>query len=182
MTTSIKYGRGSKLKPQEIINLERYIDKKIKNSSNELFEIFNKHSRKLNDVESQIDNLKQQLNKNETDHKEMSDKIDNISTSLTEIINVRVNGCVGFKEVITQLYRLTADKRTKKKFIDSAKEFINNRPILKGIFATKIGLLVIILVGIFMILSVLSVLGVPVNPVMIIKTVSGPILKYLVGN
>ena len=138
-------------KQTQVIDIKKYIDMKIKNLSKG-------YDDRFNDINLKLDNMHETLN---------------------SIANVRVNGSAGLTEVLTELYKSTAELRANQKMSSTFKEWISQHKLVRLLVNTRGGIIFSFSVIAFIVLCVLHVLGVPVNPLGVVHDVLEALVRVI---
>ena len=134
----------------------------------------------LYEIRAGLSALSFQIYSHIEEHNMLNAKIDILAESVSAMQYVRVNGTVGLKEVLENLYNATRSKRIGIKLIQDFKEWKKTNNVAKIVFGTKVGIMIFLCFNIFAILSILFALGaITTNPLEIAKAVFGLVAKIL---
>ena len=102
-----------------------------------------------------------------------------VKETLQHFKDIRVNGTVGLEEILRMLYKLTTERRSYLRMKEDFEEWRNSKPAMRYFFKSKIGVTFVFLSVIYALVSILHTLGVPIDPLEVIKFILYPLSKLL---
>jgi hypothetical protein len=97
-------------------------------------------------------------------YEDLKKDIQHLHTEFDRIGAIRVNGTIGFEEILKKLWETTETLRIDTSFEKQIKNYSQNHLLLRFLFYTKIGKIIGSISIVYIFISVLHTFGVPVEP------------------